>query len=329
MSFRILCISILICAGLNLASAQNLVFNGGAELIDSCNFSINDLENASGSWYQPTQGTSDLFHSCALNPNVSTPSNAFGYQKPYSGEGYFGLWAPSLMFIQNDTSYYHEYISSKLTSPLVANQHYYVSFYIVSADLSVFASDKIGALLTPHKIDSNIISQLNYAPQVFSNSSEITDSINWTLIGDTIVAKGGEEYITIGQFHPFSELTTSPIQPTGPAFYSAYYYIDDISVIAVRTPEVGTDFNIPNIFTPNADKNNDNFTIDLSLFDSAEITIYNRWGDLVFNSDDPEFSWDGTFNGKQVADGVYFVTVHTINTEGTHITKNQSLHLVR
>lgn len=55
---------------------------------------------------------------------------------------------------------------------------------------------------------------------------------------------------------------------------------------------------VPNAFTPNQDGNNDVFEAPVVEFVSDfQIFIYSRWGELIFQSDDPEFQWDGTFAG--------------------------------
>ena len=65
---------------------------------------------------------------------------------------------------------------------------------------------------------------------------------------------------------------------------------------------------IPNSFTPNSDQFNNVFqpiftqgidTYDFYLF------IYNRWGEIIFESKDPSKGWDGTYNGVVQQDGLY------------------------
>jgi gliding motility-associated-like protein len=63
---------------------------------------------------------------------------------------------------------------------------------------------------------------------------------------------------------------------------------------------------LPNSFTPNSDKNNDQFS---PLFD-CDITeysflIFNRWGELFFETNMPTNSWDGNFKGEVCPTGVY------------------------
>ena len=74
-----------------------------------------------------------------------------------------------------------------------------------------------------------------------------------------------------------------------------------------------TRFYLPNSFTPNGDGINDVFVpVQMEVKDdSYSITIYDRWGNLVFKSNDITEGWDGKVGGKMVATGstyVYFVT---------------------
>ncbi len=65
---------------------------------------------------------------------------------------------------------------------------------------------------------------------------------------------------------------------------------------------------IPNTFSPNEDGVNDYFSIWISdnwLSPEIKVSMYNRWGEQVFYSEDPSFSWDGRFKGKLVNPGVY------------------------
>jgi len=62
---------------------------------------------------------------------------------------------------------------------------------------------------------------------------------------------------------------------------------------------------IPNAFTPNGDGKNDFFDIVGENILSLKLWIYNRWGELVFYSNDINYSWDGKLNGKPVEIGVY------------------------
>jgi gliding motility-associated-like protein len=71
-----------------------------------------------------------------------------------------------------------------------------------------------------------------------------------------------------------------------------------------------TYYELPNVFTPNGDGIHDLFQPFFPYYfvEKVDIQIYNRWGLLMFQTDDPDINWDGTNykNGKIVSDGVYY-----------------------
>jgi gliding motility-associated-like protein len=76
-------------------------------------------------------------------------------------------------------------------------------------------------------------------------------------------------------------------------------------------------YELPNVITPNGDEYNDIFQPmhDFRFIDSIDITIYNRWGQQVFHSEDPQILWDGTDqkSGNKLPAGVYYY--HCVITE--------------
>jgi gliding motility-associated-like protein len=64
-------------------------------------------------------------------------------------------------------------------------------------------------------------------------------------------------------------------------------------------------FYVPNSFTPNDDGRNDIFRWSVVDAQSFEIIIFNRWGEQVYQTTDPEAYWDGKYAGQVVKDGVY------------------------
>jgi gliding motility-associated-like protein len=63
---------------------------------------------------------------------------------------------------------------------------------------------------------------------------------------------------------------------------------------------------IPNVFSPNGDSKNDSFILLTKYIVDANLKIFNRWGELVFKTDDPAKDfWDGTFRGKTFSDQMY------------------------
>ena len=72
------------------------------------------------------------------------------------------------------------------------------------------------------------------------------------------------------------------------------------------------DLNMPNVFTPNGDRQNDYFEFlgNRNLIECIEMQVFNRWGNLIFESTPGHASWDGrNFSGEPVPEGVYFYIV--------------------
>ena len=76
-------------------------------------------------------------------------------------------------------------------------------------------------------------------------------------------------------------------------------------------------FVIPNAFTPNGDGINDAVCFNSNQLAEFTITIFNRWGEAVYSSDDPTQCWDGTYRGTPCPQGVYTYTCH-ITCFGNH-----------
>ncbi len=82
-------------------------------------------------------------------------------------------------------------------------------------------------------------------------------------------------------------------------------------------------YELPNAFTPNGDGNNDLFTpfLPFRFIESIDIQIFNRWGGLVYQTNDPAINWDGTHqqSGQPLAEGVYYYTctVVELRSDGT------------
>jgi gliding motility-associated-like protein len=67
------------------------------------------------------------------------------------------------------------------------------------------------------------------------------------------------------------------------------------------------DLYIPNTFTPNNDGRNDVFLPVGTEVRDYEFAVYNRWGDLVFETEDQAQVWDGSYQGADhyIQDGIY------------------------
>jgi len=87
---------------------------------------------------------------------------------------------------------------------------------------------------------------------------------------------------------------------------------------------------LPNAFSPNNDGVNDELYVRVfSAFEiSIELIIYNRWGQEVFSTKDPNQRWDGTFKGKDLPTGSYGYYL-IIDCDGTEVKKQGNVSIIR
>lgn len=86
---------------------------------------------------------------------------------------------------------------------------------------------------------------------------------------------------------------------------------------------------IPNSFTPNGDGRNDEFSVEYDcFFDFFEFSVFNRWGELIFKSNDPNGSWNGSAKGKELPIGVYAYRVEYISYGRDPIYKSGTVTLL-
>lgn len=91
------------------------------------------------------------------------------------------------------------------------------------------------------------------------------------------------------------------------------------------------DFSLPNAFTPNGDGINDSFCLKGWDVCNAEfkIQIYDRWGEKVFESSDPNFCWNGVFKGQLLSSDVFVCSVSAKYKDETEVNKKGNITLIR
>ncbi len=162
----------------------------------------------------------------------------------------------------------------------------------------------------------------------------------------TTIYEGGSVQLTASgalyyYWDPSESLSCSdcidPIaSPTSTTTYAVYgadsFGCTGIVYVTVYVNHLEADIFIPNVFTPNADESNNHFAVrGFDKYKEFEVLILNRWGNVVFSSDDPEFSWNGEDQtGSKVSDGVYFYKITGINSfDGKEKEFHGFIHLIR
>jgi len=140
--------------------------------------------------------------------------------------------------------------------------------------------------------------------KLIASTDDFTDVVTWTLEDNKVLCDNCRE------------LEVSPEETT------TYYVrtIDDNGCEAVEEVVVKVNdgcqsakLDIPNMFSPNGDGFNDQFEIRYEGFSEIKtLKIYNRWGELVFETNDVDLYWDGTFRGKSLNPGVYVYYLEAI-----------------
>jgi hypothetical protein len=236
---------------------QNLISNGSFEQISSCSFNFGAIDTAIG-WGGVS--SPDLLNICVVLPSVSIPINDAGNQQPYEGNGYV-FFVPYSSPTGTD---YREYVQTNLLNTLAVDEKYYLSFQISFADNLQYASDGIGAFLSMDTVYGVGLGQMiDSVPQVqVPDGVPIIDKTNWVQVDGCFLAKGGESFLTIGNFKHDSDLT---IQSLGGTSIFGGYYLDDVQLHQI--PSFKSDSNhficsgiVDSVF--------------LDLSDTSEVTTY-------------------------------------------------------
>ncbi len=96
-----------------------------------------------------------------------------------------------------------------------------------------------------------------------------------------------------------------------------------VKVLPVKPPFV------PNTFSPNGDGNNDVFEIYGENIRQVGLTIFNRWGELVFKTDNAYEGWDGTYKGQLQLPQVFTYYANITFLDNTKTEKKGSVTLIR
>jgi len=111
----------------------------------------------------------------------------------------------------------------------------------------------------------------------------------------------------------------------------------DTSLSNIACPNLPARIFIPNAFSPNADSLNDVFIpVGISLITNSDVPgqkydfrVYNRWGELIFETSDFRQGWDGKYEGTPVPIGVYIYSVDAQGFNGQRFYLNGNVTVLR
>ncbi|MCG8412207.1 MAG: hypothetical protein MI739_13085 [Bacteroidales bacterium] len=228
--------------------AQNLVFNPSFEMFDECpeEVTMYSIKKLIPYWNIPTRGTTDYFNACAMY-QVGVPNNVMGNMLALDSNAYAGIVmieSPPFCTKRENALDYREYLQTKLKKPLETGSLYVCKFYFSIASYSTYAVNRIGMYISTDKEQDRFSAKaLSLKPQIVYDTLNIAcERDYWYLVCDTFRARGGEKYITIGNF--YDDLNTDVITLNNSNYRNyirqkiknnkiAYYYIDMVSVFQV------------------------------------------------------------------------------------------------
>lgn len=85
----------------------------------------------------------------------------------------------------------------------------------------------------------------------------------------------------------------------------------------------------PNAFTPNNVGPNDSYFVVAGSFKTINLAIYNRWGEKLFETQDINVGWDGTYNGKPVSQGVFIYSLDYTSYDDTPYRQKGTITLLK
>lgn len=85
---------------------------------------------------------------------------------------------------------------------------------------------------------------------------------------------------------------------------------------------------IPNAFTPNGDGVNDIYYVENSNFSEFEFSIFDRWGNQLFYSIEPNFRWNGEINGRKLPAGIYVFVFNGTTNQGQKVKQSGTISVI-
>jgi gliding motility-associated-like protein len=86
---------------------------------------------------------------------------------------------------------------------------------------------------------------------------------------------------------------------------------------------------LPNAFSPNQDGLNDTFGVFGTFITTYQLQIFNRWGELIYFTDNINDRWDGRFKGAEVGAGQYAYAIEAQDTQGQRIRRRGILTIIK
>jgi gliding motility-associated-like protein len=109
--------------------------------------------------------------------------------------------------------------------------------------------------------------------------------------------------------------------------------VDTLRVViasSIPAPTIRSSLHVPNAWSPNNDGHNDKlFPLTINIRELYYFRVFNRWGQLMFETNKLGEGWDGIYNGKAQVQDVYTWTVEAVGLDDVHYKQSGNSILLR
>ncbi len=197
-------------------------------------------------------------------------------------------------------------------------------------------------LSASNELDTTVVERKEFIIEVYPESRanfDIRPDVVF-LPGEEIRAinrsEGGDSYFwdfgdgnTSTEFEPIHQYERAGTYDVTLIVTNQYGCNDTLTIEKAVFADDGGKYLIPNTFTPNGDGKNDVFIPEMFGVVNFHMEIYDRWGELLFISDDQNVGWDGYFNGKLSSQDVYVYKVRMKFLSGNSVVRTGDVTLLR
>jgi gliding motility-associated-like protein len=175
-------------------------------------------------------------------------------------------------------------------------------------------------------------SVFSFDSQAFPDSGNAALDVNFSVNSNNQISSYSWDFFGLG-----SSSETAPLFTFNePGVYPVIVELVDqygcvgIDTIDIRVlPKLPSEISIPNCFSPNGDGFNDLFLVEALNLSSFDLTIWNRWGGLMYKSTDAFSGWNGQSNLGIAPDGTYFYVLDAVGTDSKAYQLKGSISLSR
>ena len=188
-------------------------------------------------------------------------------------------------------------------------------------------TDEEGNLATADRGNSAIAGQAPLTVNFYANPTDIGDNIpsfEWHFRMST------EEKDFMVRYDENTDYTFTTAGTTEVTLYTTLNNGETLDPVTFSVTVSESKLTFPNAFSPNGDDDNPVFKAkEHQSIVEFHAYIFNRWGQKLYEWTDPAEGWDGTYKGKDVKEGVYFLLCRAKGADGQEYNIRKDVNLLR